>query len=81
MEGIYKLSKFSMALLFFFVAKKDGKLRPCQDYWYFNIHTIKNAYLIPNVQTILDKLWGSKFFIALNIQLEFNNIRIRKQDQ
>ena len=32
MEGIYKLSKFSMTLLFFFVAKKDGKLRPCQDY-------------------------------------------------
>jgi len=29
-----------MALSFFFVAKKDGKLRLCQDYCYLNKHTI-----------------------------------------
>ena len=32
MKGIYKLSKFSIVLLFFFVAKKNRKLRPYQDY-------------------------------------------------
>jgi len=51
-----KYSKSLMASPFFFVAKKNGKLRPCQDYHYLNKHTIKNAYLIPNVQSILDKL-------------------------
>jgi hypothetical protein len=25
---------------FFFVGKKDGKFRPCQDYHYLNKHTI-----------------------------------------
>jgi len=70
-----------MALPFFFVAKKDGKLRPCQDYRYLNEHTIKNTYPIPNVQSILDKLRGSKYFTAMDVQLGYNNIRIRKQDR
>jgi len=70
-----------MASPFFFVAKKDEKLRPYQDYHYLNEYTIKNAYLIPNVQTILDKLQGSKYFTAMDVRLGYNNIRIQKQDQ
>jgi hypothetical protein len=31
-KGYIKLSQSPMALPFFFVKKKDGKLRPCQDY-------------------------------------------------
>ena len=48
-KGYIKHSKSPMALPFFFVAKNDGKLGPCQDYRYLNEHTIKNAYPIPNV--------------------------------
>ena len=70
-----------MVLPFFFVAKKDRKLWPCQDYQYLNKYIIKNIYLIPNIQTILDKLQGSKYFTAIDVQLEYNNICIRKQDQ
>ena len=33
-------SNFPQAFLFFFVKKKDGKLRPCQDYHYLNEHII-----------------------------------------
>jgi len=54
-KGYIKYSKSPMASPFFFVAKKDGKLRLCQDYRYLNKHTIRNAYLIPNVQSILNK--------------------------
>ena len=36
-----------MASPFFFIDKKDGKLRPCQDYQVLNKGTIKNAYLLP----------------------------------
>ena len=36
-------SKFPQAAPFFFVAKKDGLLRPCQDYWYLNSYTICNT--------------------------------------
>ena len=40
-------SKSPQASLFFFVPKKDGTLRPCQDYQYLNSHTIQNAYPLP----------------------------------
>jgi len=42
-KGYIKPSKSPMTSPFFFVAKKDGKLRPCQDYQYLNNNTIKNA--------------------------------------
>ena len=40
-KGYIRPSKSPMATLFFFVKKKDGKLRPCQDYQYLNEWTIK----------------------------------------
>ena len=43
-KGYIRPSKSPMASPFFFVDKKDGKLRPTQDYWYLNEWTIKNAY-------------------------------------
>ena len=80
-KGYIKHSKSLMALPFFFVAKKDRKLWLCQDYYYLNKHTIKNVYLIPNVQTILDKLCRSKYFTAMDVWLGYNNIHIQKQDR
>ena len=40
--GRIRLSKSPMASPFFFVKKKDGKLRPVQDYRKLNKMTIKN---------------------------------------
>jgi len=39
-KGYIKPSQSPMASPFFFVSKKDGKLRPCQDYRYLNDWTI-----------------------------------------
>ena len=71
-----KPSKLPMVLSFFFVTKKDGKLWLYQDYCYFNKYTVKNTYPIPNVQLILDKLQESRYFIAFNIWLWYNNVYI-----
>jgi len=49
-------SKSPMASPFFFVSKKDRKLRPCQDYHYLNEWTIKYAYPLPLISELLDKL-------------------------
>jgi hypothetical protein len=35
-KGYIQPSQSPMASPFFFVSKKDGKLRPCQDYQYLN---------------------------------------------
>ena len=40
----------------FFIKKKDGKLRPVQDYHYLNEHTIKNAYPLPLIANLIDNL-------------------------
>ncbi len=43
-SGRIRPSKSPMASPFFFVKKKDGKLRPVQDYRKLNEMTIKNCY-------------------------------------
>ena len=70
-----------MAPPFFFVKKKDGKLRPCQDYQYLNEWTIKNAYPLPLISELTDKIKDAKYFTKLDVRWGYNNIRIRDSDQ
>jgi transposase InsO family protein len=80
-KGYIRPSQSPMASPFFFVGKKDGKLRPCQDYRYLNEHTIKNAYPLPLIGELLDKLKGARRFTKLDIRWGYNNVRIRDGDQ
>ena len=48
--------KSPQASPFFFVPKKDGTLRPCQDYHYLNSHTIRNAYPLPLIPELIDDM-------------------------
>src|SRR5271169_6380988 len=68
-KGYIRASQSPMASPFFFVKKKDGKLRPCQDYRYLNDWTIKNAYPLPLISDIMDKLKGSKYFTKLDVTI------------
>jgi len=71
-----------MASPFFFVSKKDSKkLRPCQDYRRLNNGTIKNAYPLPRVDELLDKLKGAKYFTKLDLRWGYNNVRIKIGDE
>jgi len=80
-KGYIRPSQSPMASPFFFVDKKDGKLRPCQDYRYLNEHTIKNAYPLPLISELLDKLKGARRFTKLDVRWGYNNVRIRNGDQ
>jgi hypothetical protein len=57
-KGYMWLSQSPQASSFFFVKKKDGRLWPCQDYRYLNNWTVKNAYPLPLILEIMDKLKG-----------------------
>ena len=59
--------KSPQASPFFFVPKKDGSIRSCQDYWYLNSHTVKNAYPLPLISDLIDKLKGSSIFTKMDI--------------
>jgi RNase H-like domain found in reverse transcriptase/Reverse transcriptase (RNA-dependent DNA polymerase)/Integrase zinc binding domain len=81
-KGCICPSKSPMALPFFFVAKKDSDvLRPSQDYHYLNDGTIKNAYPLPLVSDLLDKLKGAQWFTKLDIWWGYHNVRIKDGNQ
>ncbi|CAA7268818.1 unnamed protein product [Cyclocybe aegerita] len=77
-KGYIQPSKSPQASSFFFVAKADGKKRPCQDYRWLNNWTIKNAYPLPNTLVIMDKVRDARYFTKFDIRWGYNNIRIKK---
>src|SRR3954471_20293836 len=78
-SGRIRPSKSLMASPFFFVKKKDGKLRPVQDYWKLNEMMIKNCYPLPLIQELVDKLKGAKYFTKLDIRWGYNNVHIKEK--
>ena len=74
-------SKSPMASLFFFVKKKDGKLRLVQDYRKLNEMMITNCYLLPLISELIDKLTHVKIFSKMDIQWGYNNIQIKEGDE
>ncbi|ESK84043.1 reverse transcriptase-rnase h-integrase [Moniliophthora roreri MCA 2997] len=59
-KGYICKSKLPMVSPFFFVAKKEkGALRPIQDYRELNKGTVKNAYPLPLISELLNKLKGA----------------------
>ena len=74
-------SKSPQASPFFFVPKKDGTLRPCQDYRYLNSHTICNRYPLPLIPELIDDMKDSTLFTKFDVRWGYNNIRIHEEDQ
>ena len=50
---------------FFFIKKKDGKLRPVQDYRNINKWTVRNQYLLPLITTLIRELGGAMIYTKL----------------
>ncbi|SJL06859.1 uncharacterized protein ARMOST_10201 [Armillaria ostoyae] len=71
--GHIRESKSPFASPFFFVKKKDGSLRPIQDYRKLNEMTIKNRYPLPLISELIDKLQGAKFSMKLDVHWGYNN--------
>ncbi|KAJ2926197.1 hypothetical protein H1R20_g10898, partial [Candolleomyces eurysporus] len=80
-KGYIEPSQSPQAAPFFFVAKKDGSLRPCQDYRYVNEFTIRNAYPLPLISDLMDKLKNAKYFTKMDVRWGYNNVRIRESDK
>ncbi len=80
-QEVIRPSTSPAASSFFFVAKKDGGLRPCIDYRVLNDQTVKFAYPLPLVPAALEELRGSCFFRKLDLRSAYNLIRIRRGDE
>jgi hypothetical protein len=63
-----------------FVKKKDQSLRLCVDYWYLNVVTVKNKYLLPHIDILFDQLAGAKVFSKVDLRSGYHKIKIRLKD-
>ncbi len=80
-KGYIRPSKSPYVSPFFFIKKKDGKLRPVQDYRKLNSLTVKNQYPLPLIPELIDRLRDATLFTKLDIRWGYNNIRIKEGDQ
>src|SRR6266702_2697484 len=55
-KGYIRPSKSPYSSPFFFIKKKDGKLRPVQDYRRLNSLTVKNRYPLPLIPELIDQV-------------------------
>jgi len=75
-KGYIRPSKSPYAAPFFFIKKKDGKLRPVQDYRRLNQWTIRNTYPLPLIPQLINKARSRALFSKFDIRWGYNNVRI-----
>ena len=80
-KGYIRPSKSPMASPFFFVAKKDGSWRPCQDYRTLNENTVKDRYPLPLISDLMDKFKNATIFTKMDLRAGYNNVRIKEGDE
>jgi len=80
-KGYIQPLKSPYAAPFFFIKKKDGKLRPVQDYQRLNQWTIRNTYPLPLIPQLINKARNQALFTKFDIWWEYNNVRIKKWDK
>ena len=80
-KGYIRPSKSPQTSPVFFVPKKDEKKRMVQDYRYLNSWTIKNNYPLPLILDLIDSIGKKKVFTKMDLQWEYNNVRIKERDE
>ena len=80
-KGYIHESKSPYASSFFFVRKKDGKLRPVQDYRKINAITVRNQYPLPLITDLICDLSNAHIYTKLDVRWGYNNVRIREGDE
>ena len=80
-KGYIRPSKSPYASPFFFVKKKDGKLRPVQDYRKLNEYTIRDRYPLPLIPDLIAEVQDAWIFSKFDIRWGYNNVRIKEGDE
>jgi len=76
-RGTIRPSKSPYMASFFFIKKKDGKLRPIQDYRPINNWMVKNKYPLPLIPQLVNHLRGCSLYTKFDIRWGYNNVHIK----
>ena len=78
---IYPISDSQWVSPLVIVPKKNGKWRVCIDYRELNKATLKDHFLLPFIDQVLDTLAGKKYFSFLDGFSGYNKIQVALEDQ
>ena len=73
-NGWIQESKSLTSIFILFVPKKNGELRLCVDYQGLNAITVKNRYLLPLINELLDRLYSSTVFSKIDLRNAYHRI-------
>jgi transposase InsO family protein len=80
-KGYIRPSKSPNTAPIFFIPKADGSRRLIIDSRYLNSVTEKNAYPLPLISEIIEKLKGARIFTKMDLRWGYYNVRIREGDE
>lgn len=80
-EGIIEPSKSGWSSPILLVPKRDGSYRFCVDYRALNAVTKKDAYPIPYVSAILDRLRDARYLSTLDVKSAFWQVSVKESSR
>ena len=80
-EGVIERSSSEWAAPIVLVNKKDGTLRICVDYRRLNAVSEMDAYPMPRIDDLIDRLGEAKFITTLDLSRGYWQVPVREEDQ
>ena len=77
--GAIRPSNSPWASAIVLVRKKDGRLRFCIDLRRLNNRTVKDAYSLPRIESILDLLGGAQIFTTLDLKAGYWQVEMAEE--
>ena len=77
--GAIRPSNSPWASAIVLVRKKDGRLRFCIDLRKLNNRTVKDAYSLPRIESIIDSLGGAQIFSTLDLKAGYWQVEMAEE--